>query len=121
LLLQTGKPLKTQLLKHSNNFNAGVLLFRRSSWTKAFLQKVWNFSQRGGSFKGSEQDAMVTVLRNDGEFLPGETQTHLFMAQQSRLNSYPEEIPCIHHLDRAWHRGDWIIHFPVPPISNTPR
>jgi hypothetical protein len=39
----------------SGDFNAGIILFRNSAWSRHFLSQTWSMRHDGA---GSEQDAM---------------------------------------------------------------
>jgi hypothetical protein len=93
----------------SHPFNAGVILFRNSPWTKWFLNAVWKLRGQQGV---SEQDAMRIVLQELGEFEEGKGK-YFARVPQWKFNAYPQELTCREDTDRPWKRGDWIIHFAV--------
>jgi len=88
-------------------FNAGVMFFRNTAWTRQFLEKVWAMRNEP---RKSEQDCMRIVLDNDGELDKG--NKHFLLVPQYKLNSYPDELSCVENHERHWKQGDWIIHFP---------
>jgi galactosyl transferase GMA12/MNN10 family len=92
----------------SGDFNAGIILFRNSAWSRHFLEETW---QKRHDDTGSEQDAMKKLLQKANEFEEG--NKHMIRVPQWKLNSYPEEISCKEDMKRPWRVGDWIIHFPV--------
>jgi len=97
----------------SLKFNAGIMLFRNTDWTRSFLDTVW---ARRHTPSQSEQDIMRVLLEENDEF--GEGNKHLLRVPQYKLNSYPDEIKCIENEKGPWRKGkwepgDWIIHFPV--------
>jgi mannan polymerase II complex MNN10 subunit len=94
-------------------FNAGVLFFRNSEWTRNYLDRVWSMRRTPNK---SEQDCLRDILESTDEF--GAGNKHLLMVPQFKLNAYPSEITCQERQERPWKRGDWIIHFPVSPFSS---
>ena len=93
----------------SNLFNAGVLFFRNTAWTRWFLGSAWDMK---GPPRTSEQDAMRMVLESLDEFTKPK---HLVRVPQWKMNSYPDEISCHEDHTKKWAPGYWIIHFAVPP------
>jgi hypothetical protein len=100
-------PLTSQT-NHSNEFNTGVLFFRNSSWTRSFLESVWELRTTKDLH---EQAAMKRILQNTGEM--DSKNKHFLKIPQYKFNIYPPEHACREDDERPWTDGDWIIHFAV--------
>lgn len=97
------------LLTHDcNGLNMGSFLVRaHERSTKVFRDAA--AIETHGQEKGqqiSEQDAMVTLLKNDAG-----TKQRTIQVPQWKLNAFPPEILCLDESERVWEPGMLLLHF----------
>ncbi|CAI6332481.1 unnamed protein product [Periconia digitata] len=97
------------LLTHDcNGLNMGSFVVRaHERSTKVFRDAAaieGRHREKGEQF--SEQDSMVTLLKDDAA-----TSQRTIQVPQWKLNAFPEEISCFDESDRVWEPGMFVLHF----------
>ncbi|KAF9690871.1 hypothetical protein EKO04_010932 [Ascochyta lentis] len=97
------------LLTHDcNGLNAGSFLVRRHERSLKFMHKsvaVYD-KARKTDISMSEQDAVVTLLKEDQE-----SADRTRVIPQSKLNAFPSEIACFDEEQKVWESGLFVLHF----------
>jgi len=84
--------------------NAGSMLFRGTPRLLQFISHVWECGT--GPNTPSEQDCILQVIRENPLW-----KTRALWIPQTKMNSFPAEVPCYDKEQRGWRKGDFVIHF----------
>lgn len=97
------------LLTHDcNGLNMGSFIVRaHERSTKVFRDAAAiEQSHRDKDEQFSEQDSMVTLLRDDAS-----TSQRTVRVPQWKLNAFPQEIACFDEAQQVWEPGMFVLHF----------
>ena len=99
--------------KDANGLNTGSFYVRSSTWSRAFLRRVWEHNDGGQG--ESDQRSFKFVIE---QLVPDERATHVKYYAQKLFNEYPD--PIVSFKDWRGHFRSTCRHRPCAPPSRPP-
>lgn len=88
----------------NTNIQAGNILARNTSWTRAYLDEVYSYTEFT-THVWVEQQAMIEYTNRHSDW-----KTHIKVLPQRAFNSFPAER-FANHDSTYWRPGDFVVHF----------
>jgi hypothetical protein len=95
------------LVKDINNFNCGVMIWKRNDFTYDILNKMWSMVEFI-NHHWWEQAAFINLYEQNYNDL----QTQVKIINQSELNSYDYSLYNLTYPQGQVNNNSWLIHFP---------